>query len=241
MRVRVLRVLFAGSIAVLCAACAGIGTTEKRHEGDAAPPPALADRLDAHEARVAALARDIETTSQRVDDATARSQEARTVAAAALGLAEQARVAAGESRVEAVRAASAARAVESRLSQYLAGRGRYTVVETRSVAFDFGGATPGDGAMTALADIARRLRDNPALVVEIEGHSDSVGDAQANVRLSRERADAVARHLVRRHGIALRRVHALGLGSAAPVSDNNTREGRARNRRVEIRVLAPEG
>jgi outer membrane protein OmpA-like peptidoglycan-associated protein len=241
MRFRPFRFLLAGSIAVLCAACAGIGTTEKRPEGDAAPTAALAERLDAHEARMAALARDMERASRRVDAAESRSQEARTVAAEALGLATQARTAAGESRVEAIRVASAARAAGGRLSQHLAARGRYAIVESRSVAFDFGGATPDDGAMTALADIARRLRDNPALVVEVEGHSDSVGDAQANVRLSRERADAVARHLVRRHGIALHRIHILGLGAAAPLSDNNSREGRARNRRVEIRVLSPEG
>lgn len=241
MRARRFAAVLAVSSAILCSACAGIGSTDRRSEGEGVALAGLAERLEAHEARMAGLARDIEMASQRMESLEGRSRETRVLAGDALGLADQARVAATEAKNEAAQTVSAVRGMESQLSQYLSGRGRFVIVETRRVSFDFALAAPDDAAMTVLGEIARRLRDDPRLFVEVEGHTDSVGGAQANLRLSRERADAVARHLVRRHGIALHRLHILGLGSTAPISDNNSREGRARNRRVEIRVLAPEG
>jgi OOP family OmpA-OmpF porin len=66
----------------------------------------------------------------------------------------------------------------------------------------------------------------------IEGHTDNVGDADYNLKLSRRRAEAVALTLIQDHGIAPARVQAVGFGSARPISDNKTTEGRAENRRV---------
>jgi len=80
--------------------------------------------------------------------------------------------------------------------------------------------------------IAKMLKDYPTAKVEIQGHTDSRGDADLNGKLSQDRADAVASVLVKNFGIAADRVTAKGYGSSQPVADNKTAEGQAKNRRV---------
>ena len=82
--------------------------------------------------------------------------------------------------------------------------------------------------------VAGLLRGDPALRLRVEGHTDAVGDAQANLRLSEARARAVLQDLVTRHGIEANRLETVGLGASSPVDSNETVEGRQRNRRVEI-------
>jgi len=74
--------------------------------------------------------------------------------------------------------------------------------------------------------------------VVVEGHTDKSGSARANLKLSRDRAAAVVKWLVA-HGISSRRLNSRGFGSTTPIDSNDTVEGRARNRRVEFRVLGP--
>lgn len=155
-------------------------------------------------------------------------------------VATEAAAAAREARKTADDATAAARDVDGRLTRRLADRNRFTVLETHTIYFDFAKAELRDEAITELGEVARILKEDPNAVVELQGHTDAVGDDRINLRLSRERADAVARLLVQRHGIELRRIHALGLGKAVPVADNGTQEGRAKNRRLDIRVLAPQ-
>ena len=92
--------------------------------------------------------------------------------------------------------------------------------------------------LQALLDIgAGILLRNPTLTMTIEGHTDSIGSEEANQRLSEARARAAAEYLIAA-GIAPERLEALGYGESAPIADNDTNEGRARNRRVEF-SLAP--
>ncbi len=88
-----------------------------------------------------------------------------------------------------------------------------------------------------LEDVVRFLKDRPKMVVEIQGHTDSVGDAKANRALSRKRAEAVRDYLVKR-GISERRLVVKGYGELAPIGDNRTILGRDMNRRVELKVLS---
>jgi OOP family OmpA-OmpF porin len=84
-----------------------------------------------------------------------------------------------------------------------------------------------------LSDLAQALKDHPEWRVRIEGYTDNVGNKAVNLRLSRERAESVRRWLMDR-GISSDRLSARGYGESAPVGDNSTPDGRARNRRVEI-------
>lgn len=112
---------------------------------------------------------------------------------------------------------------------------RGLVLTLGDILFAFDRAELQPGAQRTLDRIAEFLNEHSDRRVEVEGHTDSVGDARYNQDLSRRRAEAVARHLVSR-GVAASRVEARGLGEAAPVASNDTEAGRQQNRRVEIVV-----
>ena len=88
--------------------------------------------------------------------------------------------------------------------------------------------------MATLRGIAGQLRAGDFL--EIQGFTDTTGDANYNLALSERRATSVQRYLVSQN-VPLFRTEIVGLGTANPVADNGTREGRERNRRVEVRLL----
>ncbi|MCR6721310.1 MAG: OmpA family protein [Chitinophagaceae bacterium] len=89
-----------------------------------------------------------------------------------------------------------------------------------------------------LEKLVQLLKENPSLKIEISGHTDNVGKPADNMVLSNNRAKAVMNFL-NSQGIALTRLIAKGYGETRPVSDNNTEAGRAKNRRTEVKVLAP--
>jgi peptidoglycan-associated lipoprotein len=83
------------------------------------------------------------------------------------------------------------------------------------------------------------LKANPrGSYVEIEGHTDSSGDTMVNRRIGEARAEAVKRYLYEAHQVPLHKMNVISWGEEKPVSPNKTRDGRAQNRRVVIRVLA---
>ncbi len=84
--------------------------------------------------------------------------------------------------------------------------------------------------------VAQRLRENPEIRVRIEGYTDELASEEHNLELSQERAEAVKRILVG-FGIAADRLETVGYGEANPVATNDTPEGRALNRRVELDVI----
>ncbi|HYM93341.1 MAG TPA: OmpA family protein, partial [Chitinophagaceae bacterium] len=81
------------------------------------------------------------------------------------------------------------------------------------------------------------LNDNPGLKVEISGHTDNVGKPADNLVLSNNRAKSVVTYLISK-GIAANRLSFKGYGETKPVADNTTEEGRALNRRTEMKVIA---
>lgn len=93
-------------------------------------------------------------------------------------------------------------------------------------------------AKDKLNDVAKALKDQGFKKVIIEGHTDSRGSESNNEALSLKRANAVRTHLVSQ-GLAAKKIHAMGLGESRPVATNDTTEGRANNRRVEL-VVTPE-
>ncbi|HTN53222.1 MAG TPA: OmpA family protein, partial [Anaeromyxobacter sp.] len=90
-----------------------------------------------------------------------------------------------------------------------------------------------------LRDVAEILRTHPEIAhVRIEGHTDASGKADLNLALSQKRAAAVERWLIVNGGVAGERLDAKGFGPTRPVASNATKDGRARNRRVEFKILA---
>jgi OOP family OmpA-OmpF porin len=88
----------------------------------------------------------------------------------------------------------------------------------------------------ALDGVVKTLTENPTLRVQVSAHTDNAGKPEANQKLSAERAEAVKAYLVSK-GVTDGRVETLGAGDTAPIGDNATKEGRAQNRRVELKLL----
>ena len=104
---------------------------------------------------------------------------------------------------------------------------------TLAVNFDTAKATIRPDSAAVLDQAAALLREASSIKVEIAGHTDNVGDADANLSLSQQRAESVRNALVER-GIDGGRLVAKGYGATAPVADNRSEAGRAQNRRVEL-------
>jgi OmpA-OmpF porin, OOP family len=100
--------------------------------------------------------------------------------------------------------------------------------------FDTGKSEINPESEPALAEIAKLLQGNAGLKVHVVGHTDSVGDFAFNMKLSQARADAVVQALVSKYGISAARMKSSGVASLAPVESNDTEQGRAKNRRVEL-------
>jgi outer membrane protein OmpA-like peptidoglycan-associated protein len=105
-----------------------------------------------------------------------------------------------------------------------------------AVTFDFNSASLKPQFRPALDGVAATLADYPQTVVEISGHTDAVGSDAYNQRLSEERAGSVANYLVGK-GLVRERFEIVGMGERYPVASNDSEDGRARNRRVEVRVV----
>ena len=118
----------------------------------------------------------------------------------------------------------------------------YAPQQTAAVNFKSGSAVLSPESKTTLDDIASKALNAKGYVLEVSGFADSRGSVNLNRALSQRRADAVIRYLVENHNIPLRRiVTPYGYGEMNPVAENETKEGRAQNRRVEIKLLVNKG
>ena len=107
-------------------------------------------------------------------------------------------------------------------------------IELYGVQFETGDATIKADSAAVLAPVGAMLKSQPALKIEIRGHTDNVGAPAANLKLSQARALAVKTYLVETFGITASRLTAVGLGDTKPVADNASEDGRTKNRRVEL-------
>jgi len=111
------------------------------------------------------------------------------------------------------------------------------IVITQKIHFEFDRATIRPISYPILDDVASLLQKNQQInLVRIEGHTDWIGSDAYNQKLSEARANSVRQYLIQ-HGIAPERFVAVGYGEARPIADNNTVQGRARNRRTEFTVM----
>ena len=112
------------------------------------------------------------------------------------------------------------------------------VLSDDSVKFPVDGSKLSTEAQTRLMDFISKLKsDNKNVYLEIQGHTDATGDKGFNERLGEQRAEAV-RLFMNQQGVPLNRMATISYGPDAPVAPNNTREGRAQNRRVVLIVMA---
>jgi len=134
--------------------------------------------------------------------------------------------------VSAAGTSDAVRTLEAQLQQFLSGK-NIRFVPNRDVLM-----ADGRQILTGLAPLLKTIPSDMA--IRIEGHTDSDGDAQKNVDLSKRRAAAVKRYLVSR-GVSSNRLTSDGFGATKPIADNSTADGKNRNRRIEIHAVAAIG
>jgi len=99
------------------------------------------------------------------------------------------------------------------------------------ILFDTGSSRIKKSSEIVLNKVAKTMVDNPEIVVEIQGHTDSVGSRVSNLKLSQARAESVAKYLIAK-GVAVERITTKGFGPDQPVASNDTAEGRQQNRRI---------
>jgi OOP family OmpA-OmpF porin len=117
------------------------------------------------------------------------------------------------------------------MSKAIASTGRIALY---GILFDTAKATLKAESAPALEEVAKLLQSNTSLKLRVVGHTDNQGALEANIALSKRRAEAVTAALASTHGIAPNRLSAYGVADLAPVASNSAEEGRAKNRRVEL-------
>jgi outer membrane protein OmpA-like peptidoglycan-associated protein len=192
--------------------------------------------------KVDSLGRSVEETQERtrqnegrITEVDQRAQGAAKAAQAAQESANSANNAASAAATSANNANTKADAID-RASKRLV----YEVVLSEDQGnFKFAKTELPDEAKSALDSMISKIKADPkGAYFEIEGHTDNTGSKMVNEKLGMERAEVVKRYLYEQHQIPLHKMNVISYGEDKPVAPNNTRDGRAQNRRVVIRVLA---
>ncbi|MEW6209744.1 MAG: OmpA family protein [Acidobacteriota bacterium] len=220
MRVRVLVALGLAAAVSLASGCATKKYVRNRVNERVTP---LENRTGELEETSRRNTQDISRLSREVEDVRLRADRAQESADRAAASAEQA-----NTRVTGV---------EQSVSTLRSNLDKFTVQKTVTVLFEVGKSDLLPEAMASLDEIAGQIKDRNGFLIEIEGYASAEGDPKKNDILSQARSEAVRRYMAERHNVPLFRMSLLGFGTARPVADNSTEEGRVRNRRVEIRLL----
>ena len=193
--------------------------------------------------KVDSLGRTVEETQERTRQNEGRISDVDQRAQAGIAKASQAAEAAN-SNANNVRteAAAATKAVDTKVDAIDKANKRLVfevVLSEDSGNFKFGGVDLPQEAKAKLDEMIEKLKADPkGAFFEIEGHTDNVGDAKVNERIGLERAEAVKKYLYEQHQIPLHKMNVISYGEDKPVAPNKTKEGRAQNRRVVVKVLA---
>ena len=172
------------------------------------------ERTRANEGRIAEVDTKAQAAGQRADQAGKRADEARAAADAV------------NARADSLERASKRLVYEVTLSEDKGG-------------FKFGQSKIPADMQARLDELVSQLKANPnGGYIEIEGHTDSVGDKATNQKIGLARAEAVKRYLYENQQIPLHKMNVISYGEDKPIAPNKTKAGRAQNRRVVIKVLA---
>jgi len=191
--------------------------------------------------KVESVSKSLEETQERtkaneakITEVDQKAQGAQTAAQTADTKATSAGQRADTAKTSADAAATKAEAVEKASKRLV-----YEVVLSEDKGnFKFGKATVPESATGELDQLVQKLKAEPnGAYIEIEGHTDNAGPKEVNYRLGLERAENVKRYLYEHHQVPLHKINVISYGEDKPVAPNKTRDGRAHNRRVVIKVL----
>jgi|SRR5271168_3732864 len=173
-----------------------------------------------------------------IKDVDVRTQAGLQAVNAKTDAVEQKAQAAGQQAGQAQTLADNANRRVDTLQGTVANLDNYKLVTETSVLFGFNKDTLTKEAKADLDTLATKVASTKGYLVALEGGTDSVGDAQYNYDLSQRRARAVIQYLASEHQIPAYKIYLIGLGKDKPVDSNKTREGRSKNRRVDVRLMS---
>jgi outer membrane protein OmpA-like peptidoglycan-associated protein len=192
--------------------------------------------------KVTTMGKSLEETQERVRVAEQRIGEVDTKAQQAGQSAQQANTAAQAAQTTGNQAMEVGKTAVARAEAIEVASRKLifeTVLSDDKAKFARGKSDLPDEAKAAIDAMVAQLKSQKANIwVEIEGHTDNTGDAAYNQALGLARAEAVKRYLYEQHQVPLHKMNAISFGEDKPVMDNKTRDNRAQNRRVVIKVLA---
>jgi OmpA-OmpF porin, OOP family len=175
--------------------------------------------------------------SKAIKDVDARAQAGIQQVNAAAAAADQKAQAAGQSAAQAQTSADNAVHRVDVLSNAVANLDNYRIVSESSVHFGFDKDFLTKDAKAELDKLGSTVPNTKGYIITVEGGTDSVGPADYNYALSERRANAVIQYLGQKYNVPPHKIYLIGLGKDKPVQDNKSRDGRAANRRVDIRLM----
>ena len=172
-----------------------------------------------------------------IKDVDARAQAGiQEVTAKASAVDQKAQAAADQAGQAQTQADNAVHRVDS-LQNTVANLDNYRVITETAVHFGFNKDNLTKTAQDALDQLSTDVASAKGYIITVEGGTDSVGNADYNYSLSERRADSVIQYLASKHSIPAHKIYLIGLGKDKPVESNKTADGRAKNRRVDVRLM----
>lgn len=216
------------AIAAILALGASTGCATKKYvRQETAPVIDRVNELDELTAKNTKEIRDVDSRAQQgIQSVNTKAEEA-----------DQKAQVAGQRAGEAQTLASETAQGVNRLEMTVANLDNYRPVVETSVHFGFDKADLTSKAKKALDLLAAELPNTKRYIIEVVGATDSTGDPQYNYQLSERRAAAVIQYLAAQHDVPAHKIYVVGLGKDQPVESNRTSAGRAKNRRVDVRLL----
>ena len=219
-------------VASAAAMLAGAGCSSKNYVRSQTAP--IVQQTNDLDARTAADHRQIADTDERAQKGISGAQSAADAA-------DQHAQAAGQAADQANHSAQDAYNRVDTLSGVVANLDNYKSLSETSVTFGFDKSVLTASDKQQLDTLASSLQTARGYILELTGGTDSVGDAQYNYKLSQRRADAVANYLQAKYNIPPHKFYLVGIGKDQQVATDKTAAGRAKNRRVEIKLLSNMG
>jgi OmpA-OmpF porin, OOP family len=224
------RILISGALAASLAL--GLGCSSKKYVRN--ETTTLANKTNELDDMTAKNSRDIKDVDARVQQGLAQVN-ARTAAV------EQKNQQASQAADQAQQSATQATNRVTSLTNTVANLDNYHTVVESAVHFAFNKDNLTGKAKSALDELANEIPKTKNYIITVEGGADGVGSEQYNYGLSERRADAVIQYLASKYQVPAHKIYLIGLGKDKPVATNKTSSGRAKNRRVDIRLMTNTG
>ena len=219
---------FALPVLIVGAMALTVGCTTKKEVSREVTP--VMNKVDELDDRTSQTTRGIRDTDQRAQQGIAGVEAHATTA-------DQKAAAAGQQADQAQQLATTANSGVNELTNRVVNFDNYHPVTEAAVHFGFDKAELTKKDREELDAIGTQLPSVKGYIVQIEGRTDSVGNANYNYQLSQRRAAAVTQYLASQYGVPAHKIFIIGLGKDAPVENNTTASGRAENRRVDVRLM----